>query len=286
MRPVARLVAGAGALAVVFAAAWGAGALAGRPEPVPAAQETGPEPVATAPAGTGLAATEAGYTLVPLVKVLEPGVPGLVVVDVTGPDGRLVTALDGPVRLAVARRDATAFQRLRPERGPGGSWQAALTLPAGGVYRLWAEVDPAGAPAVVLGTDLFAPGGFVPAPADPTRVAQLGPYQVRLDGELVAGRAGPVFATVSRDGVPVTDLEPLDDGTFGELVALRLGDLARFPQTADGPVPGPAARSGPGIAFTAEVPTSGWYRLVLLFRHGGVVGTAEFTVPTTSGPAG
>ena len=44
-------------------------------------------------------------------------------------------------------------------------------------------------------------------------------------GELVPGQASPVTLTVSKDGQPVTDLQPYL-AAYGHLVALREGDLA------------------------------------------------------------
>ena len=107
-------------------------------------------------------------------------------------------------------------------------------------------------------------------------------YQVRLDGDLVPGRPSQVFATVSRDGRAVTDLEPYL-GTFGQLVALHTSDLGYLHVHPDAPTPAPTDRAGPAIAFTAEVPSTGTYRLVLEFHRGGAVHTAEFTVETRSG---
>ena len=47
----------------------------------------------------------------------------------------------------------------------------------------------------------------------------------------------------------------------------------------DATPPAPTDRAGPGIAFTAEVPGGGTYRLILDFRHAGAVHTAVFTLP-------
>ena len=116
-----------------------------------------------------------------------------------------------------------------------------------------------------------------PAPA-PSRVAEVDGYQVRLDGDLTVGAPAQVFVTVSRGGVPVTDLEPLD-GAFGRLVAVRAGDLAPAHVHPDAIPPAPTDRAGPGIAFIAEVPGGGAYRLVLDFRHAGAVHTVVFTLP-------
>jgi hypothetical protein len=157
-----------------------------------------------------------------------------------------------------------------------------LLLPAGGVYRAYADVVPAGGPALTLGVDLFAPGDFTPIPLPPSRVAQVDGYQVRLDGELVPGVDSPVFATVSRSGAAVTDLEP-HLGAFGQLVALRRSDLAVAHLRPDAPVPATTDRSGPAVAFTAQDLSPGGYRLFLSFRHGGAVRTAEFTVDTAAG---
>jgi len=115
-------------------------------------------------------------------------------------------------------------------------------------------------------------------PAAPSRVAEVDGYQVRLDGDLAVGTPAQVFVTVSRDGAGVTDLEPLD-GAFGRLVGLRAGDLALAHVHPDATPPAPTDRAGPGIAFTAEVPGGGTYRLILDFRHAGAVHTAVFTLP-------
>src|SRR5699024_11235811 len=46
-----------------------------------------------------------------------------------------------------------------------------------------------------------------------------------VEGDLTAGEASQLTMTVTRDGEPVTELEPYL-GAFGHLVALRDGDLA------------------------------------------------------------
>ncbi|GAA3221785.1 hypothetical protein GCM10017691_07130 [Pseudonocardia petroleophila] len=295
MSTAVRLAGYATALALVFGVAFGVGSAVGEPPagvPAVAAHTSdahghapdrpGPDGSGAADARTdGLAATSAGYTLVPAVDTLVPGTPGEYAFTVTGPDGAPVTAYDveheRPLHLIVVRRDAAGFQHLHPTLGPDGVWRVPLTLPAGGVYRVYADLVPTGGPELVLGTDLFAPGDFTPIPFGPSRVAQVDGYQVRLDGDLVPGTSSPVFATVSLDGAPVTDLEPYL-GAFGHLVALRRSDLAHLHVHPDAPTPAPTDRSGPGVAFVAEVPSVGGYRLFFDFRHGGVVRTAEFTV--------
>jgi hypothetical protein len=309
MRTAVTLTGFAAVLALVFAAAWSVGSAVRAPVPVAvtsghgggtahpdashpdASHPDASHPDASHPeaghpaagaAADGLAATAAGYTLVPQVTTLPAGAPGEFAFSVTGSDGRPVTAYDvehdEPLHLIVVRRDAAGYQHLHPALGPDGVWRTPLELPAGGVYRAFADFVPTGGPALTLGADLFAPGDFTPVPHAPSRVAEVDGYQVRLDGELVAGTS-QVFATVTKDGAPVTDLEP-HLGAFGHLVGLRQGDLAYLHVHPHAGRPAPGDRAGPGVAFTADIPTAGTYRLFLDFRHGGTVRTAEFTVST------
>jgi hypothetical protein len=141
---------------------------------------------------------------------------------------------------------------------------------AGTSARLPAPAPPSAAPA--------PPATPPPAAAATSRVAEVDGYQVRLDGDLGVGAAVQVFATISSNGAPVTDLEPVGDA-FGRLIAVRAGDLAPAHVHPDATPPAPTDRAGPGIAFTVEVPGAGAYRLVLDFRHAGAVHTAAFTLP-------
>ncbi len=82
--------------------------------------------------------------------------------------------------------------------------------------------------------------------------------------------------TVSRNGQPVTDLQPYL-AAYGHLVALRDGDLAYLHVHPDGGPGDGHTTAGPGITFYATVPAGGDYRLFLDFKHGGTVHTAAFT---------
>jgi hypothetical protein len=158
-----------------------------------------------------------------------------------------------------------------------------LDVTEAGSYRVFADFKPSGADATTLGVDVAAAGTFEPRSFPLSRVAEVDGYQLRLDGELIAGTASPVRLTVSKDGVPVTDLQPYL-AAYGHLVALRQGDLAYLHVHPEG-VPGDGrTASGPEIAFVAEVPSAGGYRLFLDFQHDGVVRTAEFTVATAGTP--
>lgn len=300
MQTAVRLGGYAAVLALAFGAAWGVGAAVrppvAAPSPVRDDGMAGMDmhaPAADGPSAAtatvdlttgGLTATAGGYTLVPRATTFTPGQPGQLAFTVTGLSGRPVTAFDdGRMQLSVVRRDAAGFQQPAVTPGPDGVWRAPFTVPAPGVYRLYADFTPTGGHRLVLGTDVFAPGDFAPVTFTPTRVAQVDNYQVRLDGDLVVGRSSQVFATVSRDGRAVTDLEPVG-GAFGGLTVLRRSDLAQVPvEPGESPAPAPDDRSGPGVAFTTRVPTAGGYRVFLTFRHADAVHIAEFTLTTREG---
>jgi hypothetical protein len=230
----------------------------------------------------GLASTSDGYTFVPDTTTLGSGTFAF---RITGPDGVPVTAFDQvhdrQLHLIVVRRDATGFQHVHPERDAAGTWRVPLTVPAGGVYRAFADFTPTGGPETTLGVDLFAPGDFQPVAQAPSRTSTVDGYTVTLDGELVPGATSPLRLTVTRDGAPVTDLQPYL-GAYGHLLVLRAGDLAYLHvHPTDGPG-GAAPPPGPHVGFGTTAPSAGTYRLFLDFKHGETVRTAAFTVEVPS----
>ncbi|WP_370964184.1 hypothetical protein [Amycolatopsis sp. cg9] len=279
MNTTARLAAFGGALALLAAGGFAAGTATG---PVAAATgepsehaEMATEMAAVEELPGGLAASAAGYTFVPAGASPEAGRFSF---TITGPDGRPVTAFDveheKKLHLIVVRRDTAGFRHIHPDLAPDGTWSVPLTLPAAGSYRAFADFAPTGGKPMTLGADLSVAGDYRPVTYAPSRTARVDGYTVELTGDLTAGKTSPLALTVSRDGVPVTDLQPYL-GAYGHLVALREGDLAYLHVHPDGE-PG----AGPRVRFAAEVPSAGTYRLFLDFRHGGVVRTAEFTLST------
>ncbi|WP_103380381.1 hypothetical protein [Pseudonocardia dioxanivorans] len=244
---------------------------------------TGQDPVA-AVESLGLSATQAGYTFSVQDTSFALNEPAELAFTISGADGRPVTAYadthHGAMQVVVIRRDAAGFQHLQPALGADGVWRAPLRLPGGGVWRAYADFTPAGGPPLVLGTDLFVQGDFTPFVFADSRTSAVDGFQVRVDGNLVPGRQSQIYATVSRDGKPVLDLEPYL-GAFGHLVVLRQGDLAYLRvQPITSTAPAPTDRAGPGTAFTVDVPSPGAYRLFVEFVEGGATHVADFSVPT------
>ncbi len=232
----------------------------------------------------GLASSRGGFTLAPTDSTLTPGTP--FTFRVLNAEGHPVTAFDVEhdkrMHLIVVRRDTAGFRHVHPELATDGTWSVPLDVTEAGSYRVFADFKPTGGPAVTLGTDVSVAGLFEPRSFTPSRVAEVDGYQVRLDGDLSPGKASPVRLTVSRDGTPVTDLQPYL-AAYGHLVALRQSDLAYLHVHPEGAPGDGKTAPGPEISFVAQVPTAGTYRLFLDFQHNGVVRTAEFTVEAGHG---
>ncbi|GAB3671682.1 hypothetical protein REH65_32970 [Saccharopolyspora sp. ID03-671] len=296
MNTAAKLCAYGAVLAVAFGGSWAAGsavgpltsssaqAHAGHPDQANSeARDTNRGTTTGTPQGTpaGLASTSGGYTLAPTTTLIAPGSTDEFSFRITGPDGLPVTRFDTEhdkqMHLIVVRRDTAGYQHIHPEMNPDGTWHVPLRFADGGTYRVFADFAPTGSEAQTLGVDVSAPGTFTPLAPQPSRIAEVDGYQVRLDGDLVAGTSSPVTLTVSKDGRPVSNLQPYL-AAYGHLVALRTSDLAYLHVHPTGTPGDGRTPAGPGIAFQAEVPSDGTYRLFLDFQHEGKVRTAEFTV--------
>ncbi|MFC7483289.1 hypothetical protein ACFQX7_29350 [Luedemannella flava] len=110
----------------------------------------------------------------------------------------------------MVRRDLSGYQHLHPTMASDGTWTIPLTVASAGQYRIFADFQPTGrASALTLGVDLAAAGTYLPQPLPvPKPAVQVDGYEVELSGGLVPGTASRLTLTVTRGGVPVTDLQP------------------------------------------------------------------------------
>jgi hypothetical protein len=179
-----------------------------------------------------------------------------------------------PMHMIVVRRDFLGFQHLHPTMTGDGTWETALRLDDAGTYRVFADFVIDG-DKHTLGTDLFVGGHTDPEPLpEHHHIADAGDgYTVEIEGEPIAGVESELGFVIRRDGEVITDV-PEYLGARGHLVALRDGDLAYLHVHAD----------EERLAFEADFPTAGAYRLFLQFQHGGEVRTAAFTVDAAEEP--
>ncbi len=261
-----------------------------RGDPMPGGQHDGHESTTSPGAATGtsmpggLAVAWGGYSLELLRDRFDrPGDKELRF-QVQDSAGMAVTSYreshGKDLHLIVVRRDLTDFQHVHPVLGDDGTWSVPVTLSSAGQYRVFADFRAEGAASgCTLGHDLSVGGDYRPRSLPTSnRTARIDGYAVHLGGDLVAGETSRLTLTVTRAGVPVTDLQP-HLGAYGHLVALRDDDLAYLHVHPEG-APGDGHTSpGPEITFDTEVPSRGDYRLFLDFRREGRVHTVAFTLP-------
>lgn len=296
-----RVLAFVSALAAAFALAWGGGRLVGPLDTEPVAHEGtthGDDASHDDDAGshddhssavaeaTGLTARADGFTLALADRTPAAGRTRL--------DFQVLTSSGRPLldytrehekdlHLIVVRRDLTGFQHVHPRLDRStGTWSVDVRLTPG-VWRVVADLVPAGWEGITLADDVSVSGDFTPAalPAD-DRIAEVetdeGTYTVTLEGDTAPGASTVLTTRIELGGEPVTDLEPYL-GAYGHLVAMRAGDLGYLHVH---PEEGPA---GPGIDFATAFPEPATYRLFLDFQHRGQVHTAAFTVESGGAPA-
>ena len=295
-----RLVGFGAVLAAVFGGAWAAGAQVGPVGPTAAetshsaGHSTGArheqegEAMNDTTSGQetemlpGLAVARDGYRLVLADTELEAGDRRRLAFSIEGPDGHPVTEFEveheKQLHLIVVRRDHSGFQHLHPTLDPeSGTWTAEARL-SPGQWRVFADFTATDGPALVLGSDVVVPGRVTGSePTQEQRSDVVDGYAVSVHGTLRPGGHAELTLRVTKDGAPVTDLQPYL-GAYGHLVALREGDLAYLHvhpggEPGDGETP-----AGPEVEFGAEVPSPGWYHLYLDFRHDGVVRTAHLVL--------
>ena len=168
--------------------------------------------------------------------------------------------------IVVGTPGLTDYQHLHPTRD-GDLWTARMAL-APGRYRVYADGRTDGED-FVAESSLIVPGRRTGDPRTPAPSTHdsVGRYDVALD----AAADGAVTFRVTRDGEPVTDLQPYL-GASGHLVVIRHGSLDYLhAHPEDGP-------PGPEVAFAVEFDKPGVHRLFFDFKHQGRVRAAAFTV--------
>ncbi|WKG01987.1 hypothetical protein [Mycolicibacterium sp. HK-90] len=240
----------------------------------------------SAPAAGHDSGHAAGYTLELAESRLPSGDAVPLRFRVLDGDGAPVTdyveSHEKLLHLIVVRRDLATYQHVHPTLDSEGTWSVPLDLTAPGDYRVFADFVAAEGPAATIGADMTVAGAYRPQPLPaPATTAAVDGYTVTLAGVANAGEESELTLSVSRDGKPVTDLQPYL-GAYGHLVAVRASDLEYLHVHPMGDAADPATPAGPQIAFHTTLPSAGTYRLFLDFKHRDVVHTAEFTVEEAS----
>lgn len=234
----------------------------------------------------GLASAQEGYQLTTVNAPTETGTEGEVSFVVTGPDGDPVTDFDVDhemdMHLIVVRSDGQDFRHVHPEMDAQGTWSIPWEWETAGTYQVFADFVPSGTgKGLTLSTAVQVAGDYAPTPAaEPITHTSVEDFDVSVEGDLIAGQSSELTMSITREGEPVTDLEPYL-GAYGHLVALREGDLAYLHVHPHGEEPETGETSGPNITFMTTAPTDGRYLLYLDFKVENEVHTAQLVLDAT-----
>nr|WP_131106418.1 MULTISPECIES: heavy-metal-associated domain-containing protein [unclassified Ornithinimicrobium] len=239
----------------------------------------------------GLGVAQGGYQLTDVSAPAESGAEGELSFAVTGPDGNPVTGFeldhDKELHLIAVRADGQHFRHVHPDMSEDGEWSIPWQWEQAGTYRVFADFVPSEmGDGMTLSTAVQVAGHYAPEPATElvTRTTVDG-FDVSVEGGLSAGESSELTITITRDGQPVTELQPYL-GAFGHLVALRDGDLAYLHVHPHGHEPQTGETSGPEIVFEATAPTPGRYLLYLDFQVDGQVHTAPLVLEASAAGSG
>ncbi|HUS16126.1 MAG TPA: heavy metal translocating P-type ATPase [Chloroflexia bacterium] len=242
--------------------------------------------------GPAAAAAQVRFTAGGTVQPGGPVTLSFQVTDLAGRPVNPVLAHERPMHLIVASRDLRQFAHLHPENTAAiGHYAVAYTFPAAGDYILYDELELAGHGDEVHRFDLHvgAAGSAAASLAPELGPQHSGEYTVELAprGMVRAGTESGFVVRVTRDGKPVTDLEPYL-GAAAHVVALdgQAGGFAHIhgisgseppdPMMAD--MGAPPAQFGPALAFSHQFPTPGLYKVWAQFAHHGEVITVAWVV--------
>lgn len=234
----------------------------------------------------GLGLAQDGYQLTSVSAPTGTGDEGELTFAVTGPGGNPVTDFEldheEEMHLIAVRADGQHFAHVHPERDQDGTWSIPWQWEEAGTYRVFADFVPAETgEGLTLSTTVQIDGTYESVPAEPAAQTTVNGFDVAVEGDLIAGEASELTMTITRDGEPVTELEPYL-GAFGHLVALRDGDLAYLHVHPHGDAPETGETSGPEVVFEATAPTEGRYLLYLDFQVDGQVHTAPLVIDTAT----
>ena len=187
--------------------------------------------------------------------------------------------------LIIVSKDLGWFAHEHPEQQADGSFTINQVFPAGGMYRVFADVAPAGAGSQVVSTTINVTG---PASTwDSKLVSTTAPVSVggviatlSSNSKSFAVGTSAILGFKLKDtasGVDVTDLEPYL-GAMGHLILIHQDGQSfvhSHPLEDDASV----AKSKSGdVGFTVRIPRPGLYKGWAQFQRKGVVITMPFVL--------
>lgn len=205
------------------------------------------------------------------------------------PDGTPVSDLEVVheklIHLLMVSADLSWFAHEHPEIQPDGTFLLKYTFPYGGRFVLYHDFTPQRAGMQVVPVELDVAGdtpAAIPLTVSTDRVVQVDGYTARLraTSPLKTIQMQSLTVQISRDGKPVTDLEPFL-GAMGHLIVIsrdRKHFVHSHPLETSKSATDATRHAGPEIVFSAQFTAPGVYKAWSQFQHHGQVITAPFVI--------
>jgi hypothetical protein len=200
----------------------------------------------------------------------------------------LITHHESLLHLVVVSADGAFYNHIHPPRVAPGRFAIAITPDRPGRYTAYAEIERRDSGTQVIARDFVVGGTGFARPAQfqgPGTTRQIADIQVHVRSSLAdlqAGEQATFTFSFSKDGKPVSDLQPWL-GMAGHMIA-RSSDGAIFAHIH---ALGPMAPSGiletgvnygPDIQFVYTFPQPGRYQIWGQFRHAQQIVTVPLQV--------
>lgn len=237
------------------------------------------------PVGDGTTSDEVGYQLASVRLPERADAAGELTFQVlyTGrAQTKFLVEQTKKMHVYVVRDDLAVFRHVHPTMAEDGSWQARLTLPSGGRYRVVAEFvaedDGGNGDHLILGDTVVVAGNRTPAPKQPGERADDGIVQVAVDGDGTVSDQGRLAVTVGRAGGGGVRLGTYL-GTYAHLTGFaESGAMVHMhPLGAPEPIAGQHSADGSRLEFHSTFAKAGSYRLFVQVRVDGLVHTVPVT---------
>jgi hypothetical protein len=225
---------------------------------------------------------------------IQAGKPVSLTFEIDDPMGlpvkNLQTVHEKVLHLLVVSKDLSWFSHEHPQLGADGKFTIVLAFPQPGDYILYHDFTPEEVGQQVVQVSMSVagtPAAPVALRVDAGQPKSLGGYTVSIDtgSALVTGGESHLIYTITKDGTPVTDLQPYL-GAMGHLVIISQ-DLQSFvhshPHEKEGQGGAGHDATGPKVDFEASFEKPGLYKGWAQFQHLGKVVTVPFTFEVGQG---
>lgn len=178
-------------------------------------------------------------------------------------EDNLETVHTSKFHLLVVDSTLTDYQHIHPQMTKPGEWEFEFTPKTDGAYRAWANITLKNGKTEFVSADLNMSSIAGKIDKTPKLTTEIEDYTfvLALDGDAKAGEPVMAHLTVSKEGKPFTQLQPLM-GAFAHMVGFNEDFLSVIHVHPTGKEPEQSSeRGGPTLDFNVQFTKPGFVKL-------------------------